>query len=81
MPSEETERDLIVATEAVCAEVDALITRILDRQQYVYRDRDGHAEARAKYEKALFSVFDLARIEEKRCHTGTRTWGCLSTLQ
>lgn len=67
LPSEETEleRDLIVATEAVCAEVDALITRILDRQQYVYRDRDGHAEARAKYEKALFFVFDLARIEEK----------------
>ena len=56
-------QDLIAGTEAERAQADALLARILERQQTVHaRDEDGHAAARGLYEKELQRCFDLTKL-------------------
>lgn len=56
-------QDLIAGTEAERAQADALLARILERQQTVHaRDEDGHAAARGLYEKELQKCFDLTKL-------------------
>lgn len=56
-------QDLIAGTEAERAQADALLARILERQQTVHaRDEDGHAAARELYEKELQRCFDLKKL-------------------